>query len=29
MLEKEGIIFDENGKINLNKYLWNPYEFQE
>lgn len=24
LLEQEGIIFDESGKINLNKYLWNP-----
>jgi len=24
MLEKEGIIFDENGKINLNKYCGIP-----
>jgi alkylated DNA nucleotide flippase Atl1 len=24
MLEAEGIIFDENGIINLEKYLWKP-----
>lgn len=24
LLEQEGIIFDESGKINLKKYLWNP-----
>lgn len=24
MLEEEGIIFDENSKINLSKYLWKP-----
>jgi len=24
LLEDEGIIFDENGIINLQKYLWNP-----
>ncbi|HOM01861.1 MAG TPA: MGMT family protein [Acetivibrio sp.] len=29
LLEQEGIIFDESGKINLKKYLWNPYEFQQ
>lgn len=25
LLENEGIIFDEDGKIDLKKYLWNPF----
>ncbi|TYQ15248.1 UNVERIFIED_CONTAM: methylated-DNA-protein-cysteine methyltransferase-like protein [Acetivibrio alkalicellulosi] len=29
LLEQEGIVFEENGKIKLEKYLWNPENLSE
>jgi len=29
LLENEGIIFDENDIINLDKYLWKPHKYEE